>query len=185
MVSLKPLAELLGGTKEPWFHRLACGGFARQPGRTEVGVRKPLDRLHQRIERTRHEGEVDLPNLITHAMVIGVQTKTRNRVSNHATQCERVVVGTLKEILLRMRISNKRRTLTREFRTECRSLKASQPQCTGSHLRIRPAKHFKSDIRNYLLERHGRMRDEVLRSKTTTLFTPEADKVDRALRSFS
>src|ERR1051325_9536976 len=118
-------------------------------------------------------------------MVVRVQTVARDCMCDDAAQREWIIIRALKKMLIGMRIGDERRALTRELRTECRTLEASEPQVSHGHLRIRPAQHFKRQVSNKLRQRHGRIRDEVTRTVAATLFAAETDEVDRAARTFA
>src|SRR5215813_6753729 len=84
-----------------------------------------------------------------------------------------------------MRISHQSSALARQFCAEIRPFIASQPQFARAYLRIGPAKHFKIEIRNDVLERHGRVRSEVLGAPATALFATEANEIDRSAWSWT
>src|SRR5690349_5055421 len=118
-------------------------------------------------------------------MIIRVQAKARNRVRDHAAQSERIVVRALEEMLIRMRISNERRSILRQRWAKIRTLEAGQPQRAGGDFWIGPSEHFKLQIRDELRERNWWIIDEVPRAGAATLFTTETDKVDRAAWFFT
>src|ERR1051326_4262485 len=97
-------------------------------------------------------------------MVIRVQTITRNRVRDHAAQREWIIIRALKEMLFGMRVRDERCAVACELRTECRALETSKPQCSGGHLRIWPAQHFKRQVSDDLRQRDWRIGNEVLRT---------------------
>src|SRR3569832_1114008 len=113
-------------------------------------------------------------------MIIRVQAEARDRVRNHAAQRERIIVRALEEMLLRMRIGNPRRSITRQRWAKVRTFEARQPECARCDFHIGPSEHFKLQVSDDLRERNQKIVDEVSRSGAAPLFATETDKVNRA-----
>src|SRR5437870_2443272 len=92
----------------------------------EIAVDEAQHRLIHVGDGLSHMLEVNAGQIVALTVVVAVQTETRNRVGDDSLRRQHVIVGTTKEILLRMRISDEPRAVLREFRPQIRSLIAGQ-----------------------------------------------------------
>src|SRR5215470_7932455 len=70
----------------------------------KIGICKPAYRLNQRLYRLRHEIEVEVGDVVVGLMVGRGCAPAGDRMGNHSSNCQGIVVGTFEEVLFRIGI---------------------------------------------------------------------------------
>src|SRR5271156_1210714 len=77
-----------------------------KPLRFPRGLGEPVDRRHHRSDGSRHMGKVDAIDFVAWLMVVRVKPEAGDGLGNDSPLCKAVVIGSLEEVLLGMRIGN-------------------------------------------------------------------------------
>src|SRR5436305_468033 len=106
--------------------------------------------------------EVDVGNVVAGLMIVSVEAKTRYRMSDNALLSKSVIVRALKEVLFWMWIGHQLGAMFCQLRAQVTAIKASEPEFVKFYRGISAADHFKFQVGNDVLDRHGRVLKKIL-----------------------
>lgn len=115
-------------------------------------------------------GEVDCADLVGSLMVVMVQAEAGDSVGNDALACQRVVIGPLEKLFLRMRIVDEVSAMLRELSPEVGAVVTRKPQRARRHRRIGPADHLKLEVGDNLRQWDRRMGEKGTIAEAADLF---------------
>src|SRR6266478_9420414 len=110
-----------------------------------------------------------------------MQAVARHGVRNDSTHRKSIVIGSLKKVLIGMRIRNKACPVISERLAEVGPLITGQPERVRSHFGIGTTNHFKLQIGNEAVERHRWMIEKVSRTIAADLFATKQSEDDSSL----
>src|ERR1700722_1471185 len=114
--------------------------------------------------------KVDAADLIAWLMIVGMQSKTGNRLSNNSPLSKTVIVRSGEEFLFRMRISQQVGAVSSKLWAEVTTLVPRKPPPVAGQSRVATADHFKLKVRDDGVKRYRRMRKEISISVTSEFF---------------
>src|SRR5262245_58092359 len=121
--------------------------------------------------------EVEMRNVVTGAVVVGMQSEARYGLGDNSFQSQRIIVRAGEEVLFRMRIGNQLGAMGGQLWSKVRTLPATEPQFTGLDLRVGTANHLELKVGGDIQQRNWRPLPEIDRSITTaSLFTSKKGK---------
>ncbi len=157
--SLRPRVVWGTGREErlsdgPLFICAPLGLAARVPCGSPGCVGEPADGLGHGGDGVDQVREVDAREFVGGLVIVLVQAEAGDGVCDDSLACEGVIVGALKEILLRVWIGDERGAVAREFRPEVGPVEAGEPEGVGRNGGIGTADHLEFEVGN-----DGRQRD--------------------------
>src|SRR5215813_4701845 len=154
-----------------------------QPFRHKVGVSEPAHRLNQRLDRLRHEIEVEMGDVVVGLVVGGGSAPSSYGMRNYSSNCEGVVVGTFEEVLFRIGIVAEQGSVLYQSGTKVGAVPSGDQQLSFGHFWVLIADHLELDVGCDVVDGDGRVLAEVRGTQASKLLASIADKVDRSLRS--
>ncbi len=148
-----------------------------------VGVGEPADGADHRSDGLGHVGEVDRAEFVAGLVVVLVQAEAGDGVGDDTLVRERVVIGSLKEVLRRVRVVDQMGAMFGEFRAEVGAFEAGEPERSGGDRWVGPADHLELEVGDDAGERDRRVREEGAVAKATNLFRAEECEDDGATRA--
>src|SRR5215470_17581943 len=95
-------------------------------------------------------------------MIVSMKAIAGDGLRYYASFCQSIIVGTLEEVLLRMRIRHQLGTVPGQLRPQVAALIAGKPKLIRLDRRIGAADHLKLQIGHNVLQREWRMLKKIL-----------------------
>jgi hypothetical protein len=107
--------------------------------------------------------KINVSEIVSDLMVIGMQPEARDGLRDHTAQRESKIIRTSKEFFCGMRIGDQSSAVRSQLRTEIRSLPPGEPQGMRCDEPVGPADHFKFEVCHNFVQRHDRLLHEISR----------------------
>src|SRR4029077_4027210 len=104
-----------------------------------------------------HVREVEVGKIVAGAVIVGMEAEAGDGLGDHALFGQSVIIRTLEELLLWMRISHQLGAMLRQFRAQVTALITGKPEFIRFYRGVRTSDHLKFQVSDDVFERHRRM----------------------------